>query len=227
MKRTEEDLMSITHPTAARVRRFDPVDSRPRQLRPLDFVVAWVGLFGIAVSGSLARDGIAVGERAIFKAINSWPDALYVVIWPFMQYGVFLTIPILVVVAVIVRRYRMAATMALAGIGVYFIARWVKGEVGRGRPAALLDGVLERETFASGSIGFPSGHIAVAVALTVVVTPYLRGRWKLLPAALVVIVAVGRIYVGAHLPLDLIGGAALGASAGAFANLLAGSPQRS
>jgi membrane-associated phospholipid phosphatase len=216
--------MSITHPTSIRASRFDPVDTPPRQLRRLDFVVAWVGLFGIAASGSLARDGIAVGERAIFKAINAWPDALYVVIWPFMQYGVFLTIPILVVVSVILRRYRLAATMALAGSGVYFAAKWVKGEVGRGRPAALLDGVLERETFASGSIGFPSGHIAVAVALTVVVTPYLRGRWKLLPAALVVIVAIGRIYVGAHLPLDLIGGAALGASAGAFANLLTGRP---
>jgi glycosyltransferase 2 family protein len=219
--------MSLTYPTPVRAPRLEPLDTRPRQLRPLDFAVAWVGLFGIAISGSLARDGLALGERAIFKAINSWPDALYVVIWPFMQYGVFLTIPILVLVAVIVRRYRLAATMALAGIGVYFVAKWVKHEVGRGRPAALLDGVQARESFASGSIGFPSGHIAVAVALTVVVTPYLRGRWKLLPAALVVIVAIGRTYVGAHLPLDLIGGAALGASAGAFANLIVGGPQRS
>jgi glycosyltransferase 2 family protein len=219
--------MSITHPTPIQVPRFDPDETRLRQLRPVDFVAAWVGLFGIAMSGSLARDGLAVGERTIFKAINSWPNAVYVVIWPFMQYGVFLTIPILIVVALIVRRYRLAATMALAGIGVYFVAKWVKHEVGRGRPAALLDGVHERESFASGSIGYPSGHIAVAVALTMVVTPYLRGRWKLLPAALVVIVAIGRTYVGAHLPLDLIGGAALGASAGAFANLIVGRPQRS
>jgi undecaprenyl-diphosphatase len=55
-----------------------------------------------------------------------------------------------------------------------------------------------------------------------VVTPHLRGRWKLVPAALVIVVAIGRMYVGAHLPLDLIGGAALGASAGAFANLIVG-----
>ncbi|HYZ46455.1 MAG TPA: hypothetical protein VE712_02200 [Actinomycetota bacterium] len=37
-----------------------------------------------------------------------------------------------------------------------------------------------------------------------------------------VIVCIGRMYVGAHTPLDLIGGAALGASAGLVANLLSG-----
>jgi membrane-associated phospholipid phosphatase len=219
--------MSITHPTRMGTPSFVSDETRQRRLRALDFVVAWVGLFGVAVSGSLARDGLAAGERAFFKAVNSWPDALYVAIWPFMQYGVFLTIPILVVVAVIARRYRLAGAMALAGFGVYFVAKWVKHEVERGRPAALLDGVQERESFAMHSIGYPSGHIAVAAALTMVVTPYLRGRWKLVPAALVVIVAIGRTYVGAHLPLDLFGGAALGASAGAFANLLVGVPERS
>jgi undecaprenyl-diphosphatase len=208
------------------VPRLDFDETRQRRLRVLDFSIAWIGLFVIAASGSVARDGLAAGERAIFDAINSWPDALYVVIWPFMQYGVFLTIPILVVVAVIVHRYRLAGAMALAGFGVYFVAKWVKHEVERGRPGALLDGVQDRESFAIDSIGYPSGHIAVAAALTMVVTPYLRGRWKLVPAALVVVVAIGRTYVGAHLPLDLVGGAALGATAGAFANLLVGRPAR-
>jgi undecaprenyl-diphosphatase len=39
-----------------------------------------------------------------------------------------------------------------------------------------------------------------------------------------VIVAFGRLYVGAHLPLDLIGGAALGVAAGSAANLIVGVP---
>ena len=217
--------MSITQPTQAGAPTFVP-DERTGRMRPLDLVIAWAGLLMIAASGSLARDGLAVGERAIFQAINSWPDVLYVVIWPFMQYGVFVTIPILVIVAMVVRRYRLAVAMAFAGFGVYFLAKWLKHEVERGRPDALLDGVQERESFAIGIIGYPSGHIAVAAALTMVVTPYLHGRWKLVPAALVIVVAIGRTYVGAHLPLDLVGGAALGATAGAFANLLIGTPDR-
>jgi glycosyltransferase 2 family protein len=218
--------MTITQPTPTRAPVFVPDEPHRSRMRVLDLVVAWTGLLVIAGSGSLARNGLAAGERAIFEFINSWPDVLYVMIWPFMQYGVFLTIPILVVVAVVVRRYRLAVAMAFAGFGVYFVAKWIKHEVERGRPDALLGAVQERESFGLGSIGFPSGHIAVAAALTMVVTPYLRGRWKLVPAALVLVVAIGRTYVGAHLPLDLIGGAALGASAGAFANLIVGTPER-
>ena len=217
--------MSITQPTRTGAPTFVP-EERNGRMRALDLVVAWAGLLMIAASGSLARDGLAAGERAVFQFVNSWPDGLYVAIWPFMQYGVFVTIPALVVVALVVRRFRLAMAMAFAGFGVYFVAKWLKHEVERGRPGALLDGVQERESFAIGSIGFPSGHIAVAAALTMVVTPYLHGRWKLLPAALVIVVAIGRTYVGAHLPLDLVGGAALGATAGAFANLLIGTPDR-
>jgi undecaprenyl-diphosphatase len=119
----------------------------------------------------------------------------------------------------------MAAAMAIGGIGVYLLAKVAKGWVGRGRPGALLADVTEgRETFASGSLGYPSGHAAVAGALTVILIPYLPPRWRWLPLVLIAIVFVGRLYVGAHLPLDLIGGAALGAAAGGAANLIVGVP---
>jgi membrane-associated phospholipid phosphatase len=182
-------------------------------------------LIGLAVfSGSalLAKHGLLPGEEATFVAINGLPDPLYFVIWTFMQYGVFLTIPVLSSVALLLRRIRLAITMAIAGIGVYLLARSIKEVAKRGRPEALIDSVQARETFASGSLGFPSGHAAVAAALTVVVTPHFRGRWRIVPGTLLVIVCIGRMYVAAHTPLDLVGGAALGASAGLAANLLMG-----
>jgi len=172
----------------------------------------------------VAAQGLVAGEKVLFVAVNSLPNALYYLIWPFMQYGVFLTIPVLIVIALTLRRVRLAAAMAIAGIGVYLLARIVKELVKRGRPEALIGDVEAREIFAEGSLGFPSGHVAVAAALTVVVTPHLRGRWRAVLAALVVIVAIGRMYVGAHTPLDLVGGAALGVSAGCIANLLIGVP---
>jgi hypothetical protein len=125
------------------------------------------------------------------------PDVLYYLIWPFMQYGVFLTIPVLAVIALMLRRVRLAAAMAIAGVGVYLLARIVKELVKRGRPEALIGNIEARETFAAGSLGFPSGHVAVAAALTVVVTPHLRGRWRAVPTILAVIVGIGRMYVGA------------------------------
>jgi putative heme transporter len=196
----------------------------PVRRRWLD--VGWLvgGLALFALCGALAAGGLRAGEDALFSAINGLPDALMPVVWPFMQYGVFLTIPVLCLVALLLRQVRLAVAMAIAGVGVYFLARVVKEFVQRGRPEALLDGVVIRETFASGSLGFPSGHTAVAGALTVVVTPYLPGRWKVVPVALLVAVFVGRMYVAAHLPLDLVGGAALGLAAGGLANLLVGAP---
>jgi undecaprenyl-diphosphatase len=182
----------------------------------------WLGL-GLAVflvTAAMARGGLAPWEASLFQAVNGLPDALGPVIWPFMQYGVFLTIPVLSAVALLFRRIRLAVAMALAGVGVYFLARLVKQVVERGRPGALLEDIATRETFAPGSLGFPSGHAAVAGALTVIVTPYLQGRWKIVPATLLVIVVLGRMYVAAHVPLDLVGGAALGVAAGAMANLL-------
>jgi hypothetical protein len=75
-----------------------------------------------------------------FQVVNSLPDSLYVVIWPFMRYGVFLTIPVLTAIALILRRVRLAAAMATAGIGVYLIAKIGKEIVQRGRPGALMGG---------------------------------------------------------------------------------------
>jgi undecaprenyl-diphosphatase len=148
------------------------------------------------------------------------------IIWPFMQYGVFVTIPTLTVVALFGRRFRLGAGMATSGVGVYFLARVVKEVVQRGRPAALIAEVEARENFSSTGIGYPSGHIAVAAALTIVVTPYLRGRWRYVPVALAIIVCIGRMYVGAHTPLDLVGGGALGVLAGSIANLVIGVPRQ-
>jgi undecaprenyl-diphosphatase len=196
----------------------------PYRRRRADLIGLGLAILGFVVTAAVAERGLAPLEREVFEAINGLPDALYVVIWPFMQYGVFVTIPILTLVALLLRRFRLALAMAVAGVGVYLLARVVKQFVERGRPSAILQGVQERETFASGSLGYPSGHAAVAAAMTVVVTPYLHGRWKLVPAALLVIVCIGRMYVAAHLPDDLLGGAALGAAAGFAANLAVGVP---
>ena len=67
---------------------------------------------------------------------------------------------------------------------------------------------------------FVSGHAMLAAALAVVVTPYLVGRWRVLPALLAALVAVGRVYVGAHAPLDVLCGAAGGVAVGAVVDLL-------
>ncbi|MGH2539487.1 MAG: phosphatase PAP2 family protein [Actinomycetota bacterium] len=186
---------------------------------------AWLVVLGLAtvvlvITTIAAMAAPTDAEVELFRAVNELPESLNTVIWPVMQYGTFITIPVLAAIALVFRRFRLAAAMLFAGVGVYLIARVVKGIVERGRPAALLDGVEGREVFASGSLGFPSGHAAVAGALTVVVAAHLGRRWAVGASVLGGAVLLGRMYVGAHLPLDVLGGAALGMVAGGLVNLV-------
>jgi PAP2 superfamily/Lipopolysaccharide kinase (Kdo/WaaP) family len=73
-------------------------------------------------------------------------------------------------------------------------------------------------------LGFVSGHAAVAVAIATLVAPYLGRRARWVAVAVAVGVCVSRMYVGAHLPLDVVGGAALGWAAGSLVHLLLGAP---
>ena len=65
-------------------------------------------------------------------------------------------------------------------------------------------------------LGYVSGHAGVAVALGVAAFGDLSRAGRI--ATLVAVPAVGlcRIYVGAHLPLDVLGGAAMGLAVEAF-----------
>ena len=147
--------------------------------RQRNLIVLGVSSVVLVLSALAARAALTDAEVAVFRAANDLPQGLYTVVWPVMQYGTFITIPALAVIALVFRRFRFAAAMLLSGVGVYLLAIVIKGIVERGRPASLLDGVEGREVFAEGSLGFPSGHAAVAAALTVVVAAIFQGagRW--------------------------------------------------
>jgi membrane-associated phospholipid phosphatase len=118
--------------------------------------------------------------------------------------------------------FRLA--LGLAGGGVYALAKVVKHFMLRGRPSTLLNDVIVRGASRHG-LGFVSGHIGVVTALSLVAWSWLPrwDRWVL--AAAVAAVFLTRIYVGAHLPLDMIGGAGLGLAVGGAVRLLLGRPQ--
>ncbi len=153
-------------------------------------------------------DHVALAEQLAFRAVNgvSWISATPV--WVVMQLGNLLAVPAVAGAAALARRYRLAARLAASGLLAYLLAPPVKAALERGRPATLLPDVVVRD--ASEGFGFVSGHAAVAVALAVAALPYLGRGGRALVLALAGAVAVARVYVGAHLPLDVVGGAALG-----------------
>jgi undecaprenyl-diphosphatase len=104
----------------------------------------------------------------------------------------------------------------------------MRAVVGRGRPLDFLPVIHHVYLHApavTGS-GYPSGHTTTAAAFVGGVAPFLPRRARRVAWIAVVLVALARVYVGAHLPLDVVGGFALGVSVGAAVNLVFGTQER-
>lgn len=168
-------------------------------------------------------DRVPGWERATFAAGNGRSVLPFAVVWPVMQLGNVLVVLVTALGAAVTRRYRLAAGLLGGGVLTYLLAKAVKDVVGRPRPAELLDEVAVRGPHVAG-YGFVSGHAAVAALVAAVLLPHVGRRWPRALVGLAVVVALARVYVGAHLPLDVVGGAALGVAVGAAVHLALGRP---
>jgi membrane-associated phospholipid phosphatase len=168
-------------------------------------------------------DHVPDAEAAVFRVVNGTTVLPFVLVWPVMQLGNVLVVPASVLVAAAFRRWRLAAELLIAGTVTYLGAKVVKGIWPRGRPDGLLADVVIRGAEAHGR-GFVSGHAATLTALAAVAWPWLGRRGRIAVAVLVVVVCLARVYVGAHLPLDVVGGAALGLAVAGVVRLLFGRP---
>jgi membrane-associated phospholipid phosphatase len=184
-----------------------------------DLSLALAGAILVVVCGAIAYGGtVGVVERAVFHAINGLPGWLYPVMWPLQQLGNLVFGLVVAVVALVLRRWRLAAGAVLV---TFIDLEWlVKGIVDRRRPGTTVPDAVLRGDVPVGSQSFPSGHAVLIASLAVLVTPYLRGRWRLVPWLLVVGVCVGRVYVGAHNPLDVVAGAGLGLVIGGLVSVV-------
>ncbi len=126
------------------------------------------------------------------------------------------------------RAFRRVAEVGLAALSSGMISYWIKRSVDRARPQkaladAFADGEALRgfgEVFRGSS--FPSGHTATAFSIAVIFAWWagsIDTTWRRVTVRIAVffmasLTGVARIYGGAHYPLDVIGGAALGVLCG-------------
>jgi membrane-associated phospholipid phosphatase len=193
--------------------------------RRLDALVALCGGVVFLLCALVARSGrVGPTERAVFRWFNELPDALTTPMVGVQYLGVLAVGVVVAVVAGLCRRYRLAIA-ALLVTGAKLVAeRLVWKVVERSRPGVEIPGAIVRGDTPHVGASFVSGHVVLVTALACVVTPYLRGRWRLVPWAIVALVAFARLFLGAHAPLDVLGGAALGAVLGSVVNLALGVP---
>jgi membrane-associated phospholipid phosphatase len=176
----------------------------------------------VIVSTALARSRVVhPAEDDAFRLVNGLPQDIAVPMTIVMQAGSLPAVFVAAAVAHRLDRARLAGVTVLAGTAVWAGCKVMKWWIGRGRPADHLDDVRQRGAAAAG-LGFPSGHAAVAATLATLLAPEVGRPLRYALAATAVTTAVARVYVGAHLPLDSIGGAAMGIAAGTATRLAAG-----
>jgi undecaprenyl-diphosphatase len=155
------------------------------------------------------RHRVGPGEAAAFRAVNDLPGWLYPPAWAAMQLGALGAAPAAAGAAWLAGDHELAGRLLAGGTSAWALSKVVKRLVQRPRPAAMLPGTRRRGRDATG-LGYLSGHAGVAVALGATVLPRLGLGGRILTLTAVPVVGLTRIYVGAHLPLDVAGGAALG-----------------
>lgn len=164
----------------------------------------------LVTSAGRARSGEASDlESQVFRLVNRAPEALRVPVWLVMQSGSLAAVFVTGAALARTGRTRSAAVATLAGTAVWGGIKLFKPLIGRGRPAEVLRDVRVRGLSQSG-LGYPSGHAAVATTLTAVLVPGAPVAGQMAAAAYGGIVGGTRMYVGAHLPLDVVGGIAVG-----------------
>jgi membrane-associated phospholipid phosphatase len=181
-------------------------------------LLATAGGLGVVAAGAWFARRSRPSERELrwFAWLNHLPAGWFPPVWLVMQLGSFGGVVAVSAAAAAAGEPRVARRAAVAGTATWLAAKVVKRLAGRGRPASVVDAarVLGR---AQSGLGYPSGHAAVTTAMAVAAAPVAPRRWQGAIVAAPVLVSLARGYVGAHLPLDLAGGVALGVAGGAAA----------
>ncbi|WP_280430131.1 flippase-like domain-containing protein [Nocardia brasiliensis] len=202
-----------------------PSETYPRvtQRHLGDAVRVTLGVAALGISALVARHTeVPALEVDLFRVINDLPSWVMPILFVVMQLGTIGAVGVVAVAALCTRRVRLARDLAAAGTLAYLLAIEIKSLIGRARPDVLLDELNLRTQ--QGGLGFVSGHAAVAAALAAAASPWLPRPWRRIVWALAGVVAMSRVFVGAHLVLDVFGGAALGWTVAAALHLLWGAP---
>ncbi|HEY0521527.1 MAG TPA: phosphatase PAP2 family protein [Ilumatobacteraceae bacterium] len=198
----------------------------PRWSRPLAVPAIVAGLVVLGIGMVIVRNGsVPAWERKIFHAVNDLPNFLYKPLWPFQQLGNLAVGPVVAIAAALLKRYRLAIAVLVATIAKLALERVVKAMASRQRPGTSIgSNVHLRGDVTAFGESFVSGHAVLIAAIAGLVTLYLPGRWKVVPWVVVAMVMVTRVYVGAHNPLDVVCGAALGLAIAGAINVVAAPP---
>jgi undecaprenyl-diphosphatase len=182
------------------------------------FVVAAGGLLVLAASIFAARHPtIPKWEARIFRAVNGLPAWLYWVLWVPMQLG---NLVVGTGAGLAVAWWQRELDVAI-GVIAAMVLKLVTERIVRRQMATYLEVRQRPGTSEPGAVlrggdvpatgpSFPSGHVILVAAVACLVAPLLPLAGGVVAFILTFLVMFGRVYVGAHNPLDTTAGLGAG-----------------
>src|SRR6476660_8224648 len=185
-----------------------------------DLIVRAASLAVFAGCAVVASDGrVGPAERAVVHAVNGLPGWLYRPMLAAQYLGV-LAVPLVVAaLALMWRRWRLAVALVLVVRLKLVLERVAKQLVQRQRPGTTVPDAILRGV-PHGGLSFTSGHAIITFAIAGLRVLVLPRRWGVLAIVLAVCNALARVYLGAHNPLAVVGGAAIGLAIAAVLDLI-------
>lgn len=181
---------------------------KPTKLSPTIQLFLAIGLFGVAVLASNGEQ-MTAWEITIFQAIYGLPGFLHGFFLAITNLGSIYMLGLLLLLYLAKWHYHVVLRLLMTGTLAYVVSGVAKDLWGRARPFELLTDVVSLDYIVRGP-GFPSGHMALAVALALTVGHYLPKKYHWVVPIWIVGVGLSRVYLGVHAPLDIVGGFAIG-----------------
>ncbi len=195
------------------------------------WVLASVSALVVATSYWLAvQPGAAEVQTGFVKWINDPPQPLGAVLA--VTNSLFRPVPLAVVALTLFgwlmftarggSRWEVLRAIVISFVLSEVIAQVLKRVAGQTRPTASIPG-LDVHGYPKDPYGnaYPSAHTSVVVGLVAALWPWLTWPQRVVGVAVAALVALNRLYIGAHWPVDVVGGAAIGLLSGSVCWLVA------
>ncbi len=200
---------------------FGPASEEPYRRRTVDWVRLTFAVVALALL--IAHEGdLSKAEQNLFTFFNTLPNDLNSLFALLYRLGALWAVAVIVIAALVARRWRLARDLAIAGALSWFIGRLI-GElvVGEASLAKSLDVVTR---FGDNTASFPLVRLAVIAAVISTARPYLTRPMRRLGQLLLVTLALSAMYLGTGLPDGILAALFLGWGIAAVVHLTFGSP---
>ncbi len=188
---------------------------------PIYIVYAMLGIVIFLFGWLVVRGGVGSLETYVFRFFNELPSFLSPIVMLISLFGTIGFVLVATFISLLRRHYSHALKFLLAGGIAWLVVKWLKTYAIRARPSEILPNVQLRENLDS-VIGYPSGHAAVVTALGVVAYMYIPKKYHRFITIIIIAVCLSRLFLGMHLPMDVVGGFGVGLAIASVLNFIFG-----